>query len=1024
MALSKLALAPPGVFNPNGPEVSAALQDVYTHFESSITPTTVLSTNIADYIFLPLSHLLKHPKLGDTQTTYLLRILTLLIRHCWSGPNTMPYVMAKQLFPLLTFLTGGAPNPKDNTEINAKSEELKQAGSAALEAIFTSLSVQKSAKLYDFFSNVENLPALGHGVTILLEFALNGKSIELQLQALEALRTLYVDVIHDGEIISYILPGNVSVLTKVISITGSKTHYTVIVKALSLLRTILKIVYNDEELEVNIKEVEAIEEIIEDPELTQITITEEGFKKVHRTNAWLKATSSQVKLALANIKKIYSHSKFEVRQELANLASMIVSHCVLSLNSSVSVAVDILAHLSNDDSVIVPREIFEPKVPQQKEILDKIITTELDTYVNTFNSVIQSPNEEKILSSISAIKFAAARSPNSFLLDKLTKSCVIELSDSLRRSQKKPKVISTSNDMTELILIAEDSSKLQVDNHKLAVFDTVMTPQVQLALSDLFQSLAQIKDPTQVINELLSMESQSLNERSIILWIVNNFMQGYVSKVAPHILSADFLTFGDDDDDDELVLLQKPEFVYSILDYSKSLLDELSEMDPTEAVVQANSIALDTIAVVQQLLKEEFRPELIDYLYPVVDSLASPSETVRQHALNTSLVIADELYGGSLESMIMENADYLIDAISVRLSNAMTTRSTAILAVCTKIAGFEIIDTFKDLMEILFSLIDNYHGYEDICIGFFLLFEIISDEIRKQYMSDYGMEKIESFESSSTYAPWGLKNIRQLVALLDKRNRDISELAATPLEDDVEDEINKPDSDDEDDVSGEIPDVHKEWTSLVPQDAYKLLQQITYYGERLLTHPSIKLRLQILRTYNKIIPILATAPDNLLPIVASIWAVVASMVTSPDPKIVLPASEVLEKMILYSGNFVMKRFLDMWVNLQKSPILVNAVRQSAHQQKVVLPGIEMKCYNSVVAMLVTALNTMGRSISDITTEHIIRSCIGVVPTEKFEQHADMAWCLKREVYGAESAPSCAKSHPKMFEIDGEPYHLV
>ncbi|ODV73951.1 Tti1p CYBJADRAFT_138505 [Cyberlindnera jadinii NRRL Y-1542] len=1016
--LSQVALAPIGVFDPNSSQVVESLRELYSHFRECVNESTILSTNLADYVFLPLSYLLKQPKLGDTATTYLLRILGLIIEHCWSSPGSLPYVLAKQLFPLVTFLCGGSPNPNDRSDIVSKSDTLKLAGSLALEQFFKALVVQRDSKIYDFFSNTETLPPLGHAVTVLLEFAHSGKEVELQLQALTTLDVLYFDMINDGEILSYILPGNVSTLTKIIAGTG-KTHYTVISKSLMILRKLLVLVYNDDDLNMNYKPVEAIQDIFEESDLNQIALTEEGFRKIHRTGSWLKATSAQVKLALTSVLKIHTHQKDEVQHALELLGQGIINNCLLSLNSSVPIAVEMLAYSSqNMRTPVALKEQTDPKI---RGMFQDVMSKELNKYVDSFESVIASPNEDKIIKTIGAIRFIVKMEPNGIAISKLIKLCIQELSDSLTKAQAKTKVIPTSSasELSDLMLITKDATSLEVSTGTLNVLGKVLTNNVQDQLASLIQTIGS-SNPSEIIEDIISYSyNGTLNERAVGLWIINNLMSGYKNKIGYTSIANEYLSLEDDDSENQMVLAS--DFVYSVLEYSKSILDETSEMEITDAVVLATNVSLDSVFIIQSMLKQNFRDELIDYIYPVIESMASPSEIVREHALRTSMGIAQELYSGSLYDMILDNADYLVDSVSIRLSNAMTTRTTAILAVCLKIAGFKIIETFKDVMEIMFNLLDHYHGYDDMCIGFFVLFEIVVDEISKKYLSESGLHKLELQDSTSTYKPWGMTNIMQVASLLSKDERDIEHLKyVKPLEDDdVEDEIdNLGDSDDEDEEPS-IPDVKKEWASPVPEDAYRLLQQVSYYGERLLSHPSTKLRLQILRVLNKSIVVFATAPDNLFPIVASIWQIVASSVNSNDPRVVILASEVISKIVEYSGTFVTTRFLDLWQNLKENELLVTAAKQATESKKIVLPGINQSCYNSLVEMIVMSLNKLGRTIPDSTTEEMVRSCIGVVPVEKFDSHSDVAWLLKKNIYGVKDV-----KHPHDVIIDGETFKFI
>lgn len=1011
MKLSQFTLAPPGTFDQSSIQVTEALKDVYTHLRDSVKPDATLSTALADFIFVPLSYLLKQPNLSDPQIELLLKVLTILIRRCWSPAGSIPYVLAKQLFPLITFLTGGSPNADDKSEIDVKSDELKLAGSETLQVFFKSLSKQKGAKIYDFFSNVETLPALGHAVTVLLHFCEQGKSIELQLQAIRTLHTLYFDLIADGEILSYILPGNVSSLAKVIAAPGLKTHYTVLVEAIELLGKLLVLVYNDADLKTKVKELESIEDIMDSSEMDIITIEEADFKKVHRTNKWLKATSSQVKLALQNIKKIGPTARIEVKRALLLFCTQIIQECLYSLSSSIPVVVNILSVLSNDSRIeIDSKKLIASDSYKNQKLFDKVVSNELSTSIDKFSSVLQSPNEEKILSTIGAIDFTIRHSHDQVLASKLINFTVMELSDLLKKSLSKSKVISDSNDISNLMLITNETNDSRPDFKQLLVFSKVFSETVETKLAALFTMIGGQDDPSDLIEEFLANGSDTSNyEKAVILWVSKNLLNGHFGNSRENRIVDEFLDF-----DEEIEKQEIPEITYAVMEFSKGLLDETSENQINQEVELINSIAVDVIGVVAYHMREDFRYELIDYLYPVVDSMASLSENVRRHALNTCMIIADTLYHGSLYEVVLDNSDYLVDAVSIRLSNAMTTRATAILAVCTKIAGFKIIESFKDVIEIIFSLLDYYHGYEDLCIGFFVLFEIIADETRKKYLHDYGVNRLEFFDSTSTFAPWGLQNIEQLKNLLDKTQRDVLvEPKGKELEEDVEAEINVPDSDDEDEQEPSAPELsekEEKWTSPVPENIYKLLQQIMYYGERLLTHPSAKLHIQILSTYKKVLPILATSTKHLHPIVASLWPIVSKKANDSDPKIVIPAAKVVSQVLEYSGGFLSSRFVDFWEVLKSNKLLVSAKTSVSNTSKIVLPGLNSKAYEELVDMLVTGLDCLGRFIPDVVSEDIVSNCIGVVQDiERFGINSDIAWSMKLEKYGIDKSLSCPES---------------
>ncbi|KAH3675652.1 hypothetical protein WICMUC_002569 [Wickerhamomyces mucosus] len=1010
--LSQIALAPQETINAQSQGLTIALQDVYDNLNSSVNENDIISTNLADYIFVPISYLLKLPELNDITIKYILKILTILIRNSWNSPNTIPYVLAKQLFPLITFLTGGPPSLKDNEEKTIKkSDELKLAGSITLNELFKSLSKQKNAKIYDFFSNVENLPPLGHSVTVLLDFAHKSNDVSLRLQSIKTLNTLYFQLINDGEVLSYILPGNVSTLTKILVGKGSKVHFTILVECLKLLNNLLVLVYNDKGLQVKYNDIETIDDALLE-EFEHIQLNEANFQKVHRTKSWLKGTSNQIKLALQNLISLSSHLKLEVRETLLNFCKSILNNCLVSLNTSIPILIRILSHLSDDKELNIDKDIFEGFENQQ--FFQGYLSKEINESIESFSSTIQSPNNEKIESALSSIKFTSSLNKDHLLASKLARETIIEVSDMLNKKLKKHKIISSSSDpISDLLIISKDFKTPSRTNDTLTIYDTILTQNTQLKLADLFQSLGGQIDPTDTIQEILVDDfNKSLSERGLSLWVANNLMLGYLNSIKPEILADEFLNF----EESNPLSTRTPEFVYLILDYSRNILDEIHESQQTLEIEHVNSVAVNSIGIIANFMQSDFENELVDYLYPVIDSLASSSALVRSHALNTSMIIADNLYGGSLYQLVLSNTDFLIDAISIRLSNAMTTRTTAILTVCTKLAGFEILDSFKDVLEIIFSLLDYYHGYAEICIDFFVLFEIIIDEIHKNYINDIGLSKIEFHDSTSSYKPWGLTNVNQLINLLDKNNRDfqidLNKSSALDNkekndEEGIEAEIGKYDSDDEDDNDEVQQEERKfteevlKWVSPVPRETYKLTQQIIYYGERLLTHPSAKLQIQILRTFKKALPIFATQINNLYPIVASIWPIVSHLVNSKDPKIIIPASEFLSDILSYSGTFVAQRFVDLWQkSLRNHEILVSATKNSTKSKKLVLPGLNLICYNKLTDMLITAIDSLGKSIPDILIYEIIETCVGVLDDiERFGQHSDIAWIIKQEKYG-------------------------
>lgn len=148
----------------------------------------------------------------------------------------------------------------------------------------------------------------------------------------------------------------------------------------------------------------------------------------------------------------------------------------------------------------------------------------------------------------------------------------------------------------------------------------------------------------------------------------------------------------------------------TVLEYCNELSQDVSMEIEGNGIKKSDEFAictiLSSIGTVCSVMKHDFQPELIDYIYTITDSLASPSEAIRSVGQSCALTIANTLYHGSVSTMILSNVDYLVESISSRLNSGMTERVSSILMVICQLAGYETIESFKDVIETIFKLLD------------------------------------------------------------------------------------------------------------------------------------------------------------------------------------------------------------------------------------------------------------------------------------------------------------------------------
>ncbi|GMF01051.1 unnamed protein product [[Candida] boidinii] len=394
----------------------------------------------------------------------------------------------------------------------------------------------------------------------------------------------------------------------------------------------------------------------------------------------------------------------------------------------------------------------------------------------------------------------------------------------------------------------------------------------------------------------------------------------------------DFLNFDEyeeeNEDENELEdlgnsneLVVSYDSLYPILENSLEILENNSvrEID-TPGYTKSSIIALNSISRASDIMGMDFKEELIDYLFPVIDLLASSNEMERITAQNTVINISKNCYNNSIHDLIFYNSDYLIDSLSVKLSSdLLTPRTPVILLVLIRIGGIEILNKLKEgILTTIFTLLDVYNHYSSLSESFFAIFNEIIESIYKNYFKsfDFKLLEFENDESSilnSDYdeekdnnylKPWGMKNINQVLELLEDKQKDIAGITESedlqtvlkrhpnkPFEDAKDSDDEDSDDEDEDEMT-ELDELRKQLESREseshPEDSmnaddgedskqlvrqpspisksmYLLLNQIFTYSDRLAMHDSIRLRLQILRLINRLIPILATSKDDLLP---------------------------------------------------------------------------------------------------------------------------------------------------------------
>lgn len=1093
-----------------------------------------LSTNIADYIFFPISNLLKQPSLSDVVTKHILFILGFLIQNAWA--YRFDAKLIDQLFPLVVFLSGGG-------EVTTKEFEFRK------NACFCIINIIEIIPSDYFVANdVKRLSLLGDSTTILLDILtslrsanLTQEQTELAVRILEVINFLYSRRVSEEQT-SYVFPGMVS---KVINFsTSSRSHHFSLIGAImKLMKSLIVRVFNDKSLNIEVSLEDSLsfegllglwqkattEEVAAEPIKFHYNIQSEG----HRSNSWLKATAKQLKLSMLVFCKdlLFTSSKqYKIMtnsglfDEIVSFNEAIITHCYYSLFTEfMALSLDLFS------TVVNIRDSEETKVGRLNEkdqvsinhftnlIIDalKHDTNKLellyeqvkfklaDIIDNSFSTIMFLVDETKIMNLVSSLKLnikllsslTKILNKDHELVDEMVNRLVFQLNRELfnsimwnnrknKRANKKEllailgdyrptteepsenikkntlddielppsinaKQITSIRDKNRpqtkknyamrLELLAREwaSGKLQSSGRSSVLdnfyFGEIYPAIVESRIMSLLCFLSSLQANNSVIESLLTSEgledmngTEAFLHRSLSLWTANVLLGQSQSSGGRDFKITDFLTIDDEDDGNE-------EIWYMMMVKSQDLMDDVAELlqepeiitssalNPMLVYQMSYSIAIDSIGILSDHLpKEDFQSNyLIDYLFPLLEALTfSNSPNVQFHAKSTLAKIVDNYYHSSLTNLIMDNLDYLINSLSLKLStpSSLSLALPGILLIVLKISGLQLLldNQLQDIISQMFILIDSYHGYSVMVEGFFVVFQEIIRQSSKAYM-----EKALPALGKATMTT--LTSMNELLKFLEDNKGDpLNVKYDSSKEYFYRKKPNAPfeeeeDSDDEEEVVEEPDQVPEEdiWKSVVPKNIYLTSQQIFNYGFRLMAHPSISLKRQILETMKEVYPLLGTNYDLVIPLVSQHWPILLSLIAGTssvsqfeDSKIesdqlIIPSLELVNEMISVDATggtkFLGRKFIEAWEFMSTRSSLFST-KKSSSKKVVEYRSFDPKAIKLYVEFLIAGVTSYARIIPDLVLYEIIRKCYVLgIPQEMSLNHeiSSILWVIKR-----------------------------
>lgn len=862
-------------------DVITALESLHQTLKDVTRQDYALDGKLAEYVFFPLSHIFRENKTVPVRATELaLQCLQILISRGWR--DSVAPDLAKQLLILLGFLAGGSATEGKTKDVN---EELAAAAFSCLGSLFRAsdaagLSSDGSVDAADF-------PVLGHTVSVLLDGVGSGPSVKVRLGALSALDAL-LSSISDKEALKSFFPGIVSALTKLLSVgSRSKGSYRTLRGSLDVLTKIIVKVVSDHT----------------NPESAplgsggQVAVVPYD-RKDRPQDSWLEVTSAQLKLALANVLPLRYHEQVEVRKALFQLCISILERCRRSLPQSVPMMIETSVIICTRSSIVDTIELLDnlrivvttdsrlletlksslhdwivtlPRVMQsnddtpKKQIVDQIsIAFEIVGAEGTVSDVLNYAMISNLRASVSAVLQASA----SRTIQDVAESDV-EIGQALRVHQAKEVPVIFPEVMFSKISQSTTVEGLQSLANKISTSTTATTLQ-----RDLIETLRTTFGNEQIAALWLAIQMQSKHE------VARNDFDGFLNPIA-----AD------------------PEQSNPVLDdlyaFSLSVLSE--QTYTTEIDWRLQALSLEAIALQAQQQRQDFRPELVDALYPILERMGSPNAALQRHAVTALSIVSTACSYPTPKNLIISNVDYLVNAVVLKLNTFdISPQAPQVLTMMIKLCGAPLIPYLDDLVESIFAILECYHGYPKFVEQMFSVLNAIVEAANRAASATAITETAAPLPRIQTYTPTSIASLASQLQQARIQKPHLDPLPSPPPYPSPPPEDDPPQAQPTTDDTPPLP------------PSLTTITSITSLTQHHLSTPSPSLRLLLLNLLPQAFSLLAPQPNTLLPLTSTLWPVLITRLYDPEAYITTAAATALTALCKAAGDFLASRFKDEW----------------------------------------------------------------------------------------------------------------
>lgn len=852
----------------------------YESLQQTLDSVSTLDPKLADYVFFPLSYLFRESTtLPAKATQTCLLCLQKLIADGWRQQAGQD--LCKQLLILLSFLAGGNAVGEFRSDVN---EQTCIAALQCLAVLFQSSGMSVSA--FSESLEAEGMLVMGHVVSVILAALNESPSVEVQIAAVHSIDGLIL-CIADEQVLRNFLPGIVSSLTKTLQPQqNSRRSYRVLSDGLHAMAEVLQKTLGD----------------IAGPKTL-------GVRKNEQTEgdeSWLKATAAQVKLALANIVTLRYHERSEVLSGLFELCTTILQYCCKSLEDSIGLILETSVIICSQDTLDDKSRLTKSLeyIITMNINLQETLKASIFDWSSALPRVMQSIDDSKRSKHIAKVATArqliAPLEIRTEMLDSALASSIREATTAILSMSKPGAVQSIADKNYELSEALETVGKSEV----LIEFTPVpLAGKGQNAalqeLQGLIRNIESLRPLSALKTELAkSILYSSGTDQLAAVWLSCKIIS---QQLVEATLVDEFLDLPPDATGSDA---EFNEVVYS---HSLDILSVPAIDDGNGWRLQA--LALEIVAFESYRQKKDFRPELVDALYSIVERIGSTNSLLREHAMTCLNIVSRSCEYPSSSDMIIQNVDYLVNAVSLKFNTFdISPQVPQVLCMMLKLCGPTLIPYLDDVIESIFSALANFHGYPRLVDSLFTVLSVVVEEGAKS--TTPLIQPAPTTHRKSPHDPKTMAEVLNFCKTYDPDDPVLDNLDSQTQTDTAEASANNNDTDNDnyDDPPESKP---------TPSKTYTIINRIILLTQHHLSSSCSPLRLHLLHLIRTAAPALAQDEDTFLPLLNDIWPPLLLRLYDPETFVAIGAADTLATLLHHAGDFLSSRVQTEWAAIRK-----------------------------------------------------------------------------------------------------------